>query len=104
MSLSALIVRNNVALRSGGGFEIDDVAEPVILKGVQVEGNTALMGGAVSVLAVMNITITADDYGRESVVESNTAVTGAGVYVGPGHDLFLAVTVRVITAPCTVCQ
>ena len=96
VSLSALVIRNNTALRSGGGLEVNDVLEQVVVKGVKIEGNKALMGGALATLAVMNFTMTADDYGGRSVIEGNTAATGGGIYLEPGQDVFPTIAVSAL--------
>ena len=101
VNLSALVLRNNTALRSGGGLEINNIVKPVIVKGVRVENNRALLGGGIAVISLMNFTITGDGVEKPSVIKDNLASTAAGLYIEPGHEVFFSVGVSPTLDPIT---
>ncbi len=85
--LSALVVRNNIAYGSGGGFSIRDASLTPVFRDVLIENNSAILGGGLELISAPNITF-APSAGRSAIIRNNTAAVGGGLRYLTGRFSF----------------
>lgn len=109
-------MRNNIAYRLGGAISFSDLALPIVLRGVIIENNRAIVGGAIYGSALQNVTISSSNgnpviFGNASdpafsespydpegdaptIIRNNLASVGGGIFYEPGDSLFFTLRVR----------
>ena len=102
VNATALILRSNTALRSGGGMRIQECSGPIILRGVEVLNNWAVVGGGVSMLGVSILKVTSSEV-ADTVFGNNIAAVGGGFLFEPGEEIRfeLLVSTQSFMPPCT---
>ena len=76
--LSALVVRNNIAYGSGGGFSVRDASLTPVFRDVLIENNSAILGGGIEIVSSPNITFD-PSVGTSTIIRNNTAAVGGGI-------------------------
>ena len=96
LEMAAVVVRDNTANRgSGGGIWSMNTDEQIVLRGVLIEGNRAVVGGGgVSFLGAQNVTITSSN-GRPTIIRNNTAAVGGGILYEAGDTSFYRLRVNI---------
>ena len=85
--LSALVVRNNIAYGTGGGFSIRDASLTLVFRDVLIENNTAILGGGLEIISSPNITCE-PSVGTSTIIRNNTAAVGGGMRYLTGRFSF----------------
>ena len=93
LDLCRVVVRNNTAYRSGGGFSIENPSPQTAFRGVVIENNRALLGGGLELISLSNLSLTS--YGsRPAIIQNNTAAVGGGIHYVAGRFAFFVMNAR----------